>query len=106
LEHKQSQESNGDISRAVRDFRPDLCLFQEVDADARRTGNISVTDRLGTSLGYAALFTPTFRELAQGASAEIGQALLSNLPIRSSRALPFRAQTSFWEPQPWIPNCR
>jgi hypothetical protein len=52
-----------DISLAVRDFRPDLCLLQEVDANARRTGNISVTDRLGTSLGYTTLFTPTFREL-------------------------------------------
>jgi endonuclease/exonuclease/phosphatase family metal-dependent hydrolase len=93
-----------DISRAIRDFRPDLCLLQEVDANARRTGNISVTDQLGNSLGYAARFTPTFRELAQGESAVNGQALLSKLPIRSLRAILFSAQTGFWKPQRWIPN--
>ncbi len=93
-----------DISRAIRGFRPDLCLLQEVDANARRTGNISVTDELGRSLGYSALFTPTFRELAQGESATIGQGLLTHLPITTSRTLPFRAQTGFWKPKPWIPN--
>jgi len=55
-------------------------------------------------LGYAALFTPTFRELAQGESAVNGQALLSKLPIRSLHAFLFRAQTAFWKPQRWIPN--
>src|SRR6516162_9625467 len=93
-----------DIYRAIRTFQPDLCLLQEVDANARRTGNISVTNKLGRDLGYTALFTPNFRELAQGDSAWLGQALLSNLPVRNSRALDFQVQTDFWKPRPWIPN--
>jgi endonuclease/exonuclease/phosphatase family metal-dependent hydrolase len=97
------------VARAIQEFTPDLCLLQEVDANARRTGDVSVVEQLGRQLGYAAHFAPAFREISQDSGdgeAWNGQGLLSRVRIKSVRTLPFRAQTGFWKPRPWIPEWR
>ena len=55
-----------DITEVIQRSNADLCFLQEVDANARRTHNVFVTDKLGHELGYLPLFTPAFQELAQG----------------------------------------
>ena len=96
-----------DIARTIRAFQPDLCFLQEVDANARRTRNVSVTDDLAGELGYRSFFAPAYQELAQRVGEEpawLGQGLLTRLPVRNTRILHFEAQSSFWQPRPWLPN--
>ncbi len=39
-----------------------------------------------------------------GIHAYTGQAILSHLPIRTSRVLSFQHQSGFWRPRPWLPS--
>ena len=89
------------IEAMIRDSRPDLCLFQEVDLGARRTRGKDIAQQLAERFRMNYAFAPEFRELSQGTAegpAYHGQAILTRLPIRSSRILRFAHQSGFWQP--------
>lgn len=95
----------GGILAAIRESKPDLCVFQEVDLGARRTRGIDVAQELAKATGMNYAFAPEFVELSQGTgdgSAYHGQATLTTLPIRSSRILRFAHQSGFWKPNPLL----
>lgn len=89
------------IVAAIRETKPDLCIFQEVDLGARRTQGLDVAQELAKTTGMNYAFAPEFEELSQGTdegSAYHGQATLTSMPIRSSRILRFKHQSGFWKP--------
>ena len=89
------------IAAAIRDQRPDLCLFQEVDLGARRSRGRDVARDLAQGFGMNYVFAVEFNELSQRTAegpAYHGQAILTSLPIRSSRILRFAHQSGFWAP--------
>jgi len=91
-----------DIEGQMRQLEPALCIFQEVDLDARRSGDIDVAKKLAEEFQMNFVFAPEFQELSQGtpeSPAYHGQALLTKLPIRSSRMLRFVHQSGFWKPR-------
>jgi len=93
------------IEVAIEQTKPEICIFQEVDLGARRTHGDDVARDLAQEFGMNYAFAPEFRELSQGTAegpAYHGQALLTTLPIRSSRILRFKHQSGFWKPRPLL----
>lgn len=93
------------VLAAIRKTKPDLCIFQEVDLRARRSGRKDVAKELAEETGMNYAWGPEFRELSQGTQDEPayhGQATLTMLPIRSARVLRFVHQTSFWKPRAFL----
>jgi len=91
-----------DIEGQMRQLEPALCIFQEVDLDARRSGEIDVAKKLAQEFQMNFVFAPEFQELSQGTPecpAYHGQALLTKLPVKSSRMLRFVNQSGFWKPR-------
>src|ERR1700677_1945042 len=91
-----------DIKNQIRQLKPDLCIFQEVDLGARRTHGEDVAKDLAETFGMNYVFAPEFEELGQGTPedpAYHGQALLTTLPVRSSRMIRFQHQSGFWKPR-------
>jgi len=87
----------------MRSQQPDLCLFQEVDLGARRTHARDIARVLAEDFKMNFAFAPEFLELGQktnDGAAYQGQAILSKLPIRSTRILRFQHQSGFWKPRP------
>jgi endonuclease/exonuclease/phosphatase family metal-dependent hydrolase len=84
----------------------DLCLLQEVDWKAKRSGQVDVAAELTKRLQLNLSYGIEFEELSQesGQRAFIGQATLSRLPIRKSRVLRFQMQSGFWKPRGWMPS--
>lgn len=94
-----------DIKDQIRQHKPDLCIFQEVDLDARRTHRQDVAKELAETFGMNYVFAPEFEELGQGTAEEPayhGQALLTSLPVRSSRMIRFEHQSGWWKPRPFL----
>ena len=60
------------IVRAIRETRPDLCIFQEVDLGARRTHGEDVAEELAKTFGMNYTFAAEFRELGQSTAAGPG----------------------------------
>jgi endonuclease/exonuclease/phosphatase family metal-dependent hydrolase len=95
------------IIESVARERPILCIFQEVDLDARRTGRTNIAHLLARTLGMNYVWGAEFQELGQGdknTPAYHGQATLTALRIRSSRVLRFARQSRFWAPRWFMPN--
>src|SRR6185503_5990919 len=95
------------IGAAIESEKPDICILQEVDLNARRTGHRNVAEELARKFQLNYVFGVEFQELSQGsrdAPAYHGQALLSALPIRSSYVLRFVNQSDFWQPRWYLPN--
>jgi endonuclease/exonuclease/phosphatase family metal-dependent hydrolase len=95
------------IAEALRRFAPDICLLQEIDRGARRTGGLDVTAEIARLLNMHAEFAPAFEELSHtldGRPAHIGQGIVSRWPIRASRILAFQAQSGFWKPNRILPT--
>jgi endonuclease/exonuclease/phosphatase family metal-dependent hydrolase len=91
-----------DIKEQMRQLKPDLCIFQEVDLGARRTHGEDVAKELAETFSMNYVFAPEFRELGQGTAedpAYHGQAVLTTLPVRSSRMIRFQHQSGFWKPR-------
>jgi len=91
-----------EIKEQIRQLKPDLCIFQEVDLGARRTHGEDVAKELAEAFDMNYVFAPEFQELGQGTAEEPafhGQALLTTLPIRSSRMIRFQHQSGFWKPR-------
>ena len=91
-----------EIKEQIRAHKPDLCIFQEVDLDARRTHREDVAKELAQTFDMNYVFAPEFQELSQGSPDEPayhGQALLTTLPVRSSRMIRFQHQSGWWKPR-------
>lgn len=94
-----------EIKEQIRQHKPDLCIFQEVDLDARRTHREDVAKELAETFGMNYVFAPEFEELGQGTAedpAYHGQALLTTLPVRSSRMIRFQHQSGWWKPRRFL----
>jgi endonuclease/exonuclease/phosphatase family metal-dependent hydrolase len=91
-------------------IKPDLCLLQEVDWNAARSGFKDVGFELAAQLGMNAAYGIEFEELSQekhekgAAAAYIGQATLTRLPLGETRVLRFQRQSGFWRPRSWLPS--
>lgn len=83
-----------------------LCLLQEVDWNDARSGDKDVAAELARALQLNFAYGIEFEELSQehGRPAYIGQATLTQLPIRRARVLRFQHQSGFWKPHSWIPS--
>lgn len=94
------------IATELKQDPADLCLLQEVDWNATRSGQQDVGAELARRLGMNMAYGIEFEELSQeqGHPAYIGQATLSRFPIRRSRVLRFVRQSNFWKPHSWIPS--
>ena len=91
-----------EIKEQIREIKPDLCIFQEVDLGARRTHGEDVAKELAETFGMNYVFAPEFHELSQGTAedpAYHGQALLTTMPVRSSRMIRFEHQSGWWKPR-------
>ncbi len=84
----------------------ELCLLQEVDWNAARSGEKDIAAELAKRLGLNGVYAIEFEELSQehGHPAYIGQATLTRLPVLQSRVLRFERQSGFWKPHRWIPS--
>lgn len=97
----------GRIAETIRRLAPDVVLLQEVDLNARRTAGVNITEELGQLVKMNYLFGGSYQELSQGTRdrpAYLGQAILTRLPLRSSRVLRFQRQTKFWNRSRFLPN--
>src|SRR5262245_40809694 len=97
------------IEAAIEREKPDICILQEVDLNAQRTGHQNVAEELGRMFQLNYVFGAEFQELgqqSQGSPAYHGQAVLSALPIRSAHILRFVNQSNFWQPRWYLPNWR
>jgi endonuclease/exonuclease/phosphatase family metal-dependent hydrolase len=95
------------VGAAIEREKPDICILQEVDLNARRTGHRNVAEELARRFQLNYVFGVEFQELGQGsleAPAYHGQAVLSALPLRSSYILRFVNQSNFWQPRWYLPN--
>ena len=93
------------IKEQIRQLNPDLCIFQEVDLDARRTHRQDIAKELAQTFAMNYVFAPAFEELGQGTAedpAYHGQALLTKLAVRTSRMIRFQHQSGWWKPRPWL----
>lgn len=95
----------GVISSELARNPADLCLFQEVDWNAKRSGKRDVAADLAARLHMNLAYAVEFEELSQesGQRAFIGQATLTRLPMRRTRVLRFVRQSGFWKPNRWMP---
>jgi endonuclease/exonuclease/phosphatase family metal-dependent hydrolase len=87
--------------------QPDLCILQEVDLNAKRTGNRNVAEVLASHFRFNYVFGIEFEELSQGTGTEPafhGQAVFSRWPILEPRVLRFSRQSDFWRPRPYLPR--
>jgi len=93
-----------EIGAFIRESGGDVFTLQEVDLNARRSGNLNIADQIGRveRLDYA--LGIAFEEKTQGAEALQGQATLARYPISKPRVLRFRQQSNFWKPRWWVPN--
>src|SRR5262245_29636515 len=95
------------IGEAIEREKPDICILQEVDLNAQRTGRRNVAEDLARTFHLDYVFGIEFQELSQGsgsAPAYHGQAVLSAFPIRSAYLLRFVHQSNFWQPRWYLPN--
>jgi endonuclease/exonuclease/phosphatase family metal-dependent hydrolase len=95
------------IAEELRQSGADLCLLQEVDWNAARSGSKDVAFELAERLGMNAAYGIEFEELSQERGdqpAYIGQATLTRLPMVRSRVLRFKRQSNFWQPHWWMPS--
>lgn len=96
-----------EIANSIRGQKPAIVTLQEVDLDAKRTGNRDVAKELAAKLGMHYAFGKAFQELNQSTPehpAFQGQATLSRFPITTTRVLNFTHQTGFWKPEPYLPK--
>jgi endonuclease/exonuclease/phosphatase family metal-dependent hydrolase len=95
----------------VMDFigrqQPDICVLQEVDLNAKRTGRLDVANVLASEFGFNYVFGIEFEELSQGSKTDPafhGQALFARCQILAPRILRFSRQSEAWRPRPFLPE--
>lgn len=95
------------ILEFISRVQPDLCILQEVDVNAQRTGKTNIAEHIARKSGMDYVWGCEFQELGQGgknAPAFQGQAIVTRFPIRSAKILRFTRQSSFWAPRWYMPN--
>jgi len=95
------------IAAAIEREAPGICLLQEVDVNAGRTGRRNIGEALARQLRYNYAAAAEFQELSQsksGSPAFQGQAILTLFPLRSVRVIRFEHQSEFWRPRWYLPN--
>ena len=95
------------VMAVMRKQQPDVCVFQEVDLHARRTGLRDVADLLARQFEFNYVFGIEFEELSQGSNTERayqGQAVFARCPIEAPRILRFGRQSSYWRPRRFLPR--
>jgi endonuclease/exonuclease/phosphatase family metal-dependent hydrolase len=95
------------VAAGIASQQPDLAILQEVDLNARRSGTQDIARELAKRLNLNYVFAPEFQELGQKSSGEPayhGQAILTSLPIRSTRMMRFQSQSDFWKPRAYLPQ--
>ena len=95
----------------VMDFigrqQPDICIFQEVDLNAKRTGKLDVADVVAAEFGFNYVFGVEFEELSQGSKTDPafhGQAVFARCQILEPRILRFSRQSNIWRPRLFLPE--
>jgi endonuclease/exonuclease/phosphatase family metal-dependent hydrolase len=91
----------------VEKQQPDLCIFQEVDLNARRTGRRHIADLLAAHFEFNYVFGVEFEELSQGSEARPafhGQAVFARCRIAARRILRFSRQSDIWRPRWFLPH--
>lgn len=100
-------ERHSQVAAAIRELDPGICILQEADLHAKRSGFRHIAGDLARELSYNYVFAAEFRELSQGSGgrpAYHGQATLARFPIVKARIIRFRMQSSWWKPRWFIPN--
>ena len=92
------------IGQFVTSLSADVCVFQEVDFNAKRTGKARVAEEIARAVKHNYAFAAAFRELTQGEDAFHGQAIFSRREILRPRIIRFRYQSNFWKPRWWVPG--
>ena len=95
------------ITDFVSRLQPDLCIFQEVDLNAKRTGRRHLADQLAARFEFNYVFGVEFEELSQGSKTERayhGQAVFARYPILAPRILRFSQQSDRWGPRWFLPR--
>jgi endonuclease/exonuclease/phosphatase family metal-dependent hydrolase len=91
----------------IRRHNPTVCLIQEADMNARRTGRRDITGAIALELNYNFAYGIEFQELAQGTEASpafVGNACLARSPVPEARVFRFKRQTDAWKPAWWKPG--
>jgi endonuclease/exonuclease/phosphatase family metal-dependent hydrolase len=86
---------------------PDICLLQEVDLNARRTGRLDVARVLAAQFGFNYVWGLEWEELGQGSKQDRafqGQAVLARCRIEAPRVLRFTRQSGAWRPRWYKPQ--
>jgi endonuclease/exonuclease/phosphatase family metal-dependent hydrolase len=84
-----------------------VCLLQEVDLNARRSGRRNVAEVIAAELGLNYIYGIAFEELSQGsgsARAFQGQVILTWGDFHSPRVHRFRRQSDYWRRRWFLPN--
>lgn len=95
------------VMEFIGGIEPDVCLLQEVDLNARRTGRRNVAEEVAKRFEFNYVFGFTWEELSQGSEtnrAYQGQAVLARFPIERPRVLRFHRQTDAWRPRWYAPR--
>ena len=106
LEYRTRPELAG-ITDFVSGLQPDLCILQEVDLNAKRTGRRHLADQLAARFEFNYVFGVEFEELSQGSKTERayhGQAVFARYPILAPRILRFSQQSDRWRPRWFLPR--
>ncbi len=96
-----------EIAEVLERDQADLCLLQEVDLSAHRSGNVNVAEELARQLKMRYAYASAWQEMSQGDKEHPsfqGQAILSRFPIKNVRVIRFKAQSDFWRPRRYVPN--
>ncbi len=95
------------VMDVIRREQPDVCVFQEVDLNARRTGKRHVADLLAAQFEFNYVFGIEFEELSQGSNtgrAFQGQAVFARCQIDVPHILRFSRQSDYWRPRWYLPQ--
>jgi endonuclease/exonuclease/phosphatase family metal-dependent hydrolase len=96
-----------EVMDCVSRERPDLCIFQEVDLNAKRTGRQDVANVVASHFQFNYVFGIEFEELSQGSQIEPafhGQAVFARSRIVEPRVLRFGRQSDIWRPRWYLPR--
>jgi endonuclease/exonuclease/phosphatase family metal-dependent hydrolase len=94
------------VMEVIDKLGPDLCILQEVDLNAKRTGKRHVADLLAAHFQFNYVFGIEFEEVSQGSGQDRafhGQAVLARCPIAAPRVLRFSHQSGMWRPRRFLP---
>jgi endonuclease/exonuclease/phosphatase family metal-dependent hydrolase len=93
-----------DVGAFLKQSEGDIFTLQEVDWNAKRSGNLNIADELARHERMDFALGIAFQEMTQGTNALQGQATLARLALSKPRVLRFRYQSTFWKPRWWVPN--